>query len=415
METPLRSVPEPVEGQLDSLDENRSFERFFDAERTRLFGALAVMSGNRAEAEEVMQDAFLKVWERWGRVSAMESPEGFLYRTALNLYRKRLRRAAIAVRKATTLLPEDDALGGVETRDEVARLLRGLTQREREAIVVTAYLGYSKRRPASCWGSGEHRARAHVEGSRHSPTTGHGGTNVIDEREIRVAVERLAPPEPRTSDWCADATASAGTSAAGVVGIAVFVAAVWIVTSVGSFDRTQTPAVPGPAQTGPAETDYLLDLDTGVMTPPPKSIGGDGSNEYAASPDGSRLAYIGQGDNGEQQIFVANLDGTGIEQVTHDLEAAFSPAWSPTARRSPTSATTTVATSLCWTSLCWTFATGTPTQLTFSTLEPDPDLRTSRASPPSFTPDGSSIVYGASRGDDFEVRVVRSPEARVCG
>jgi hypothetical protein len=38
--------------------------------------------------------------------------------------------------------------------------------------------------------------------------------------------------------------------AAGVVGIAVFVAAVWIVTSVGSFDRTQTPAVPGPTETG---------------------------------------------------------------------------------------------------------------------------------------------------------------------
>jgi RNA polymerase sigma-70 factor (ECF subfamily) len=125
------------------VDEDPSFERFFDAERTRLFGALAVMSGNRAEAEEVMQDAFLRVWERWDRVSEMESPEGFLYRTALNVYRKRLRRAAIAVRKATTLLPEDDSLGGVETRDEVARLLRGLTQREREAIVVTAYLGYS--------------------------------------------------------------------------------------------------------------------------------------------------------------------------------------------------------------------------------------------------------------------------------
>jgi hypothetical protein len=128
----------------------------------------------------------------------MESPEGFLYRTALNVYRKRLRRAAIAVRKATTLLPEDDSLGGVETRDEVARLLRGLTQREREAIVVTAYLGYSTKEAGEAAGDQGERARAHVEGSRHSPTTGHGGTNVIDEREIvRVAVERLAPPEPR--------------------------------------------------------------------------------------------------------------------------------------------------------------------------------------------------------------------------
>jgi hypothetical protein len=37
--------------------------------------------------------------------------------------------------------------------------------------------------------------------------------------------------------------------AAGVVGIAVFVAAVWIVTSVGSLDRSQAPAVPGGAAT----------------------------------------------------------------------------------------------------------------------------------------------------------------------
>jgi hypothetical protein len=46
--------------------------------------------------------------------------------------------------------------------------------------------------------------------------------------------------------------------AAGVVGIAVFVAAIWSVTSAGWFDRTGTPAVPGavtgPAETGPAET-----------------------------------------------------------------------------------------------------------------------------------------------------------------
>jgi hypothetical protein len=40
--------------------------------------------------------------------------------------------------------------------------------------------------------------------------------------------------------------------AAGVVGVAVFVAAVWVVTSVGSLDRTQAPA--GEGTTGPTET-----------------------------------------------------------------------------------------------------------------------------------------------------------------
>jgi hypothetical protein len=42
--------------------------------------------------------------------------------------------------------------------------------------------------------------------------------------------------------------------AAGVVGIAVFVAAVWVVTSGGVFDRTETPAVPGQTVTGPTES-----------------------------------------------------------------------------------------------------------------------------------------------------------------
>jgi len=119
------------------------FEEFFELQHARLFGALSIMTGDRFEAEEVMQDAFLKVWERWDRVSAMDEPVGFLYRTAMNLYRKRLRRAGIAMRKAAHLAPEDDALDAVDTRDEAVRLLRTLTPREREAIVLTAYLGYT--------------------------------------------------------------------------------------------------------------------------------------------------------------------------------------------------------------------------------------------------------------------------------
>jgi hypothetical protein len=43
--------------------------------------------------------------------------------------------------------------------------------------------------------------------------------------------------------------------AAGVVGIAVFVGLIGILTSGGWYDRTETPAVPGATETGPAETE----------------------------------------------------------------------------------------------------------------------------------------------------------------
>jgi Transglutaminase-like superfamily/TgpA N-terminal domain len=44
---------------------------------------------------------------------------------------------------------------------------------------------------------------------------------------------------------------------AGVVGIAVFVAAVWIMTSGGAFDRAETPAAPGAAGTGLASDPFI--------------------------------------------------------------------------------------------------------------------------------------------------------------
>jgi hypothetical protein len=85
---------------------------------------------------------------------------------------------------------------------------------------------------------------------------------VIDEREIvRVAVERLAPPEPAYERLVErrDRKRRNQRIAAGVVGIAVFVAAVWIVTSGLSLDRSEKSVAPagevtGPAETGPAET-----------------------------------------------------------------------------------------------------------------------------------------------------------------
>jgi RNA polymerase sigma-70 factor (ECF subfamily) len=144
MTAPLRAVTNrDAKSDPAHASTERSFEAFFEVERTRLLGALIVMTNNRAEAEELLQDAFLKVWERWERVAAMDEPAGFLYRTAMNLYRKRLRRASVAMRRTANLLPDADELAAVETRDEAVRLLGRLTPRERAAIVVTAYLGFS--------------------------------------------------------------------------------------------------------------------------------------------------------------------------------------------------------------------------------------------------------------------------------
>lgn len=69
--------------------------------------------------------------------------------------------------------------------------------------------------------------------------------------------------------------------AAGVVGLAVFVAAVLVVTSVGSLDRTQAPVVPGGAGTGPAET---------TPTPIPTTTPDSGWDGNGIPPEGTTLS-----------------------------------------------------------------------------------------------------------------------------
>lgn len=83
-----------------------------------------------------MQEAFLRIWERWDRVGALDDPTGYLYRTALNLYRKRLRRAKVALRRAVGTLPPRDGFKDVDERDEVVRALGRLTERQRTSVVL---------------------------------------------------------------------------------------------------------------------------------------------------------------------------------------------------------------------------------------------------------------------------------------
>jgi RNA polymerase sigma factor (sigma-70 family) len=138
MREPASAVSEaPIDPQGSA-----SFEAFFEAEHSRLLRALFLVTGNRQEAEEIMQDAFVAVWERWERVAAMDEPVGYLYRTAMNRFRSRARRAARAARRVVGIAEGADAFAAAEERDALARALARLPDRQRAAIVLTELLGY---------------------------------------------------------------------------------------------------------------------------------------------------------------------------------------------------------------------------------------------------------------------------------
>jgi len=73
----------------------------------------------------------------------MEEPIGYLYRTAMNLFRKRYRRAALALRKTVSEERRRDEFAAVEDRSIVARAMVELAPRQRAALVLTELIGFS--------------------------------------------------------------------------------------------------------------------------------------------------------------------------------------------------------------------------------------------------------------------------------
>lgn len=120
-----------------------SFEEFFRVEQLRLHRVLFAITGSRQEAEDIGQEAFLRAWERWDRVSDMDDPAGYLHRTAINLFRDRSRRLVLGLRRALRISPGPDEYEAFEARSVAASVLGSVPPRQRAAIVLTEALGYS--------------------------------------------------------------------------------------------------------------------------------------------------------------------------------------------------------------------------------------------------------------------------------
>jgi RNA polymerase sigma-70 factor (ECF subfamily) len=137
----LLSTWEAPHRQMDT--EPLAFEPFFEAQKERLLRMLSVITGSRAEAEDLAQEAFTRLFERWESVTVMEDPTGYLHRTAMNLFRNQYRRARVALRRSVGFGPQRDVFEPVEDRDAAARAMGALTPRQRAALVLTEALGYS--------------------------------------------------------------------------------------------------------------------------------------------------------------------------------------------------------------------------------------------------------------------------------
>jgi RNA polymerase sigma factor (sigma-70 family) len=154
-----------------------AFSDFFAERYRRLARACLLLTGSAAEGEDLAQEAMARVLERWPRVSRMDDPEGYLYRTALNLHRNAVRRLAMAARRQVHRDQPDEA-EATERRVDLLRAIRSLPRTQREALVLVEWLGYTAEEAGSLLGIDAASVRGRLHRARNSLRTRYGGSDV---------------------------------------------------------------------------------------------------------------------------------------------------------------------------------------------------------------------------------------------
>jgi RNA polymerase sigma-70 factor (ECF subfamily) len=117
------------------MDEH-TFDEFYAASYRRLVGQTYAICGNLAEAQDCVQEAFVRAWDKRRSLDVDQSPEAWVRTVAYRLAVSRWRRA----RKA--LLPPDRAYASAPpaepdvSRVALTRALQQLPPDQRRAIVL---------------------------------------------------------------------------------------------------------------------------------------------------------------------------------------------------------------------------------------------------------------------------------------
>jgi RNA polymerase sigma-70 factor (sigma-E family) len=133
-----------------------SFDEFVAASAASLLRTAYLITADRGEAEDLVQECLLRVQRRWRRISAMDQPLAYarrvLVRLAVRDSQQRERRHAELGSNVVESASTSVALDFVGVRDEVRAALGQLTPRQRATLVLRYFHDLSEAQIAEALG-----------------------------------------------------------------------------------------------------------------------------------------------------------------------------------------------------------------------------------------------------------------------
>lgn len=161
-----RTTVPAVTRESGRLDADAAVTALYTAHYRSLVRLAVLLVDDVGTAEEVVQDAYVKMHGAWWRIREPQAALGYLRTTVLNLARSRLRHRKV-VRKHEPAAPPDEpsaehgALARLE-RDRVVAALRTLPNRQRECLVLRYYGDLSEAQIAAAMGISTGAVKSHA-------------------------------------------------------------------------------------------------------------------------------------------------------------------------------------------------------------------------------------------------------------
>jgi RNA polymerase sigma-70 factor (sigma-E family) len=117
------------------------FDDFYVGSRQRLLGVVYVLTGDLAEAQDAVQEAFIRAWQRWDTVAGYGNPEAWVRVVACRIATSRWRSMRSRLRaherhgiELTTAEPSVDTV-------EIVAAMRKLPEDQRIALALYYLVG----------------------------------------------------------------------------------------------------------------------------------------------------------------------------------------------------------------------------------------------------------------------------------
>jgi RNA polymerase sigma-70 factor (sigma-E family) len=115
----------------------------------------ALLLDDLPACEDVVQEAYVRVYRSWDRIDDYDKALAYLRQTVVNLARSTLRRRLVAARHVPRPgSPAPDPAYAAVERDALVRALRSLPRRQREALTLRYFADLTEAQTAAAMGCG---------------------------------------------------------------------------------------------------------------------------------------------------------------------------------------------------------------------------------------------------------------------